>query len=168
MVKNFKMFLAVLLLAGTALFGFGMQADAASTSPRTLKLTSPYMKGDDVEFAQRLLKINPDGIYGPYTASKVKEFQTKRGLSSDGIVGTNTWKELLKYNGLRTLKLTSPYMKGEDVRAVQSVLHLTVDGIYGPKTADAVKRVQASNGWYADGIVGLDTWYLMFLLAKYD
>jgi N-acetylmuramoyl-L-alanine amidase len=167
-IKRMKLFVAVFLLSGVALLGLGNQADAAQTSPRTLKLTSPYMKGDDVEWAQYLLGISEDGIYGPYTASKVKEFQASKGLKADGIVGDNTWNALLKHNGFRTLKLTSPYMTGNDVKSVQATLHLTVDGIYGPNTAAAVKNVQSSNGWPADGIVGPDTWYLMFLLWKYD
>lgn len=168
MVKKLRVFVVAFLLSSVVLLGFNNQTDAAQTSPRTLKLTSPYMRGDDVEFAQRLLKTNIDGIYGPATTSIVKQFQVSRGLPADGIVGYNTWSELLKYNGLRTLKLQSPYMTGNDVKQVQSLLHLPVDGVYGPKTATAVKNVQSLNGWPADGVVGLDTWYLLELISKYD
>lgn len=61
----------------------------------------------------------------------------------------------------RLLKLTSPQMRGEDVRAVQRVLaayfpslNLELDGIYGPRTAAAVRQFQASKGIGVDGEVG--------------
>lgn len=37
---------------------------------------------------------------------------------------------------------------------------LVVDGIYGPKTAAAVKGTQQLVGIAADGVVGLQTWAL--------
>lgn len=36
-----------------------------------------------------------DGIFGSGTYSAVREFQRTRGLSADGIVGQNTWRNLL-------------------------------------------------------------------------
>jgi hypothetical protein len=61
----------------------------------------------------------------------------------------------------RILKLTSPRMRGEDVRSVQRVLaahfpslNLDVDGIFGPGTAAAVRRFQAAASIGVDGEVG--------------
>ena len=39
--------------------------------------------------------ISIDGIFGKNTESAVKNYQSKHGLNSDGIVGANTWKVLL-------------------------------------------------------------------------
>lgn len=50
---------------------------------------------------------------------------------------------------------------GAEVREVQTVLGLPVDGIYGPKTETAVRKFQAQRKLVADGIVGADTWAKM-------
>jgi chitosanase len=69
----------------------------AGTAParRLVKLTSPFMTGDDVRRVQQALvnagyAANVDGIYGPGTTQMVKQFQQARGLVPDGIVGPTT------------------------------------------------------------------------------
>ena len=42
---------------------------------------------------------NLDGIFGSETESAVKQFQSENGLAVDGIVGANTWRELLNGKG---------------------------------------------------------------------
>jgi chitosanase len=59
----------------------------------------------------------------------------------------------------RLLFLQMPYMKGDDVREVQKALkdagfEISVDGIFGPSTAEIVKQFQRKNGMVVDGIVG--------------
>lgn len=49
--------------------------------------------------------------------------------------------------------------RGEHVRVLQRNLGgLTADGIFGPKTTDAVRKFQRSKKLTADGIVGPKTW----------
>ncbi|OLP64049.1 N-acetylmuramoyl-L-alanine amidase CwlH precursor [Bacillus pumilus] len=67
------------------------------------------------------------------------------------------------------LKITKPLTKGPQVNAVQKALSSLyfypdkgaknngIDGYYGPKTANAVKRFQLMNGLHADGIYGPKT-----------
>ena len=63
----------------------------------------------------------------------------------------------------RALKLTSPYMRGGDVYALQSALKERgydpgqLDGIYGKKTARAVRRFQKDHGLTIDGIAAKQT-----------
>ena len=38
-----------------------------------------------------------DGIWGPTTEAAVKSFQSTNGLTSDGLVGYNTWSRLASY-----------------------------------------------------------------------
>lgn len=54
------------------------------------------MTGLHVEALQRMLKIYPDGIFGPLTEEAVKDFQASHGLKADGIVGQSTWNVLKK------------------------------------------------------------------------
>lgn len=51
-------------------------------------------RGTDVRELQLNLGLNPDGIFGNGTESRVKAFQEKLGLSPDGIVGKQTWKKM--------------------------------------------------------------------------
>lgn len=48
--------------------------------------------------------------------------------------------------------------KGEDVKKLQTLLKLSVDGDFGPKTEEAVKKFQKEHKLTSDGIVGPKTW----------
>lgn len=127
---------------------------------RTLLLKTPFMQGKDVLEAQRSLTrkgfpLIADGIFGSATTMAVRAFQQQNGLVSDGIVGPKTWDLLLD----RLLFLSSPFLIGDDVRAVQRALvrsgyPVAVDGIFGPGTARAVRQFQARRELVADGVVG--------------
>ncbi|WP_275576999.1 L,D-transpeptidase family protein [Thalassobacillus pellis] len=52
--------------------------------------------------------------------------------------------------------------KGEAVKILQRKLHITADGMFGPKTLSAVKKFQKSKGLAVDGIVGPKTRAALF------
>ena len=66
---------------------------------RTMKLKSPWMRGNDVKQLQQRLMVHKftckaDGVFGPVTKEKVKQFQRAKKLATDGIVGPKTWAAL--------------------------------------------------------------------------
>ena len=72
---------------------------------RLLYLTSPHLRGDDVEQLQsNLAKLGfdcgkADGIFGPLTVRALMEFQHNSGLVTDGICGPKTLRLLERVSG---------------------------------------------------------------------
>ena len=131
---------------------------------------------------------NVDGIFGSRTEASVRKFQEVFGLAADGIVGKETWYELVRiYTAVTRLsELRSqgqqyysiawnlnpgiyPGETGNKVRHLQYMLSMlsefipqippvTTDGIYGPKTADAVRAAQRWFKLPVTGNVDEETW----------
>ncbi len=55
--------------------------------------------------------------------------------------------------------------KGDMVKALQYILGIDADGIYGPKTTAAVKAFQSKNGLTADGLAGKNTFAKIVVTA---
>lgn len=135
--------------------------------------------GPDVALVQRYLAIAPaDGVYGPVTEAAVRRYQSRQGLTADGIVGPATWARIQSGLGAAVpggggthppapARTSRPTIQrgstGEHVRVLQRWLGLTADGVFGPATEAKVKRYQAMKGLTADGIVGPKTWSAMGL-----
>lgn len=114
-------------------------------------------------------KLGPttvDGVYGEATVQAVKNFQQDRELEVDGIVGEETWRELVEATyslGDRLLYLRSPFFHGDDVRELQKHLNKLgffigpVDGVFGPVTEKEVRDFQKNFGLAPDGIMGPST-----------
>ena len=119
--------------------------------------------GEDVKTVQYLVTAHGhptgvDGDFGPNTKAAVQAFQSSRGLSADGIVGQQTWPQLIIE--------VKQGNNGDAVSAVQSQIHsrgdgaaqIAVDGDFGPVTDNAVRAFQMLLGLSVDGIVGPQTW----------
>jgi chitosanase len=60
-----------------------------------LYLKTPYMRGPEVQTVQEALNTHGfansrDGVFGPFTETLVKQFQTSRGIKDNGVVGPST------------------------------------------------------------------------------
>ncbi len=106
------------------------------------------------------------GVYCARTEQVVAEFQGLRGLPVTGTCDHLTWTTLVESMwvlGARLLYLTSPYMRGDDVQALQTVLAKLgfdcgrADGIFGPHTLRALTEFQQNYGITADGICGVNS-----------
>jgi chitosanase len=63
---------------------------APGDAPRTLRLTSPYLRGADVQALQQALTthgkpVSSDGIYGPFTDQLVRDWQSSHAIVEDGV-----------------------------------------------------------------------------------
>ena len=135
------------------------------------------------QYESSIPSITVDGIFGSGTATAVRAFQRRYGLTADGIVGRATWTEL--YDQFRSIQsdngTPNAYpgtalregSSGQNVRLVQfwlkiartvytSLANVTVDGKFGSATAAAVRRFQSYFGLTSDGVVGRITWNKLY------
>ena len=135
------------------------------------------------QYESAIPSLAVDGRYGASTASAVRAFQRRYGLTVDGVVGRETWNAI--YNEFRSIQsdngTPNAYpgtalregASGQNVRLVQFWLKiartvysrlndLTVDGKFGAATTAAVKQFQTYFGLTSDGVVGRTTWNKLY------
>ena len=141
-------------------------------------------------------RLADDGIFGLDTETAVKNFQMIFNLTPDGIVGKGTWYRIKsRFNAVKGLaelegegltyseidrafpQTLSPGDSGFYVRFIQYYLaflalfndayrSVTIDGVYGSATEEAVRAFQSANGLTPDGIIGRATWEA--IIREYD
>ena len=132
-----------------------------------------------------------DGLFSYDTEEAVRTFQEIFNLTPDGIVGRATWYKIqLIYNSVKRLNelnsegispedITDVYYNfpafgdsGSGVRNLQYYINylsrfyatippLSIDGIFGEATRNAVIALQQTFGLPSTGVVDSDTWYTM-------
>jgi peptidoglycan hydrolase-like protein with peptidoglycan-binding domain len=147
------------------------------TTTTALPTLSEGDTGQDVKWAQYLMVFRGldasdiDGLFGPVTETSVRQFQASMGLDVDGVVGPQTWAALR--GGAPRPPTLAEGSTGPLVGTLQDVLNkgrgefspttdppLAIDGVFGPRTARAVRGTQQIGHLPADGVVGLQTWAL--------
>ena len=123
-----------------------------------------------------LLPAGDSDYFDHATDQAVRAFQQDRGLSVDGMVGSETWRALDAARwrlGARALyHAVSDPLVGEDVRALQErLLEMgydvgRADGIYGPRTARMVATFQREVGLTPDGSCGPQTLHALRRLGR--
>lgn len=150
-------------------------------------------QGDDVKSVQSRLKElgyytgSIDGQYGSGSMAAVKAFQSKHGLTADGLAGKATYAILFSDSAKKanesstTTKPSTPNNSyeiptrtlrrndtGDDVATLQKRLKelgyytSLVDGSYGNGTVAAVTAFQQQHGLTADGVAGSRTYAILF------
>lgn len=127
-----------------------------------MKTIKKGAKGDEVKIIQLIVGTTADGIFGSKTKSALKTWQSKNGLSADGIAGPKTWAKAAA---------VAPMLKsgasGTWVKVLEVFLEtMTDDGKYLSSEVQAVKAYQTSNKLSADGIVGPKTWAALFGISS--
>ena len=85
-----------------ALKVLGMDADDLGTDDDSIEdiiddigVLRKGSRGEGVKIMQEALGIGADGIFGPGTERKLKEWQAANGLTADGVAGPATFAKLL-------------------------------------------------------------------------
>ncbi|BAZ11141.1 peptidoglycan-binding domain 1 [Calothrix sp. NIES-4071] len=117
------------------------------------------------------LEIPVDGDFGSQTEAALKYLQCLAFLPVNGITDTTTWNFICNGSAsLPTLKLNS---SGNAVQSVQRALFISnfyngaFDGVFGTKTAQAVKDFQTFYGLTVDGVIGANTWTTLIKLDSH-
>ena len=133
-----------------------------------------------------------DGVFGQQTEGAVRRFQEIFGLTADGVVGKAVWYRLVSLyvgvNRLSELVSEGQRMFGIPFQAPQAVSEgsprnqvlmvqyflsilaqfdplipfVTLDGIYGPATRQAVRSFQTAQGIPVTGTVDTATWNALY------
>ena len=120
--------------AGIAAFGGAQVYNPPAAYAAVLRQGS---RGGEVKEVQRRLKNwgyysgSVDGIYGPATVKAVKYFQSRNGLSADGVCGKRTYAALGMNDSVRVLEQGDKDAPSNNSDYTSSDLYLLARCIYG-------------------------------------
>jgi peptidoglycan hydrolase-like protein with peptidoglycan-binding domain len=143
--------------------------------PKAGKVKKAARRGG-VRALQAELGLLPDGDFGPATEKALRRWQKQHGLPVDGKAGPQTLAAMNLRTG-KVLKRKHPAKRhhrrqgstakpktrlasvhhtrrGGGVKALQSALGLSPDGVFGAATEKALRRFQKSKGLPVDGVAG--------------
>jgi hypothetical protein len=147
----------------------------ASSLLRTLTTYSGMVlrRGDTgpvVRAVQQAVGTAVDGTYGAATRTAVSSWQSRNGLTANGVVDAATWRALLRANAPAAQAPAHPELtkyksqrlsrgsRGPAVGALQRRLRIPTDGRFRSVTVVHVKRFQRHHGLRVTGVVNRATW----------
>lgn len=162
-----------------------MPPESRGSSPdaRGFRTLGPGADGEAVRDLQhRLATVGYEtapaeaGSFAETTTAAVRAFQTARGLRVDGVCGRQTWSSLVEAGyrlGDRLLYHRTPMLRGDDVLDLQQKLNALGfdagrgDGIFGPRTADALREFQRNVAAVPDAICGPESIAALDRLSRF-
>lgn len=114
------------------------------SSPPVLRVGD---RGEAVARAQEAMGMEPDGVFGPDTLSRTKEFQRARGLADDGIIGAKTWEAMAVEPGRKEDELDRNLKKIRDVAATAGAVSAALTGVM-----ENIPEVGQTIIWVAVGV----------------
>lgn len=136
--------------------------------------------------------VTEDSIFGTATQNATRQFQRTFGLSETGVVNESVWQALYKVY-IDIINSVTPSLAnqgfpgtdlvrgstGEAVRLMQNYLNaisarfpsitpVTVDGIYGADTENAVLEFQRAVRLNPTGVIDVSTWERIVELYNFD
>ncbi len=168
----------VLLLSGTAL----------GASYKTLRRgdVSDEVTAMKTALAAVGYSLEINNVFDPTTEALIRAFQRTRGMTVDGVAGSETLERLYAEAAQASGSAASSSQAsasssassslrygstGSEVTALQTALRtlgytLTADGKYGSATVAAVKAFQSAEGLTADGVAGQETLTRLYTRAS--
>jgi peptidoglycan hydrolase-like protein with peptidoglycan-binding domain len=125
----------------------GAAAAVAAKARRVADKAKAGIQAEKVCWIQTVLnkaggeKLVADGVYGPLTREATRRFQSRNGLTVDGIVGPRTETALIQ----------------AALNQIARASILPVNGVMDAKTRQEIQRFQARNNLAQDGVVGPKT-----------
>ena len=151
-------------------------AQGKSTRPAVTTCASlaSGSQGRAVKTLQKLFGATVDGDFGPATQKAVRKWQKAHSVPVTGVVDAPTWAALPPSVGARacgqhvhgtgvamTCTTLSSGATGLAVVVLQTGLGTTVDGQFGPATAQAVRQVQQDAKLKVTGVTNAHTWHAL-------
>lgn len=136
---------------------------------------------ETVKRFQKQFKLTADGVVGratwykiSYIYASVKRLAelTSEGETSEGALSGGSWNGVVLRRGSTGSSVQQMQFWLDTLATFDSTLpHITVDGIFGAGTEQAVRAFQKAYGLTVDGVVGQGTWnalYKAFQSAQND
>nr|WP_246297651.1 peptidoglycan-binding protein [Janibacter cremeus] len=139
------------------------------TPPKSYPTLSEGARGPDVQLAQKVIGTGADGVFGPATKSALISWQRNHAVRATGVLDAATWAKMVALGKVpaRGESTTTPPTtqdtvrlgsRGASVKALQRILGLSVDGVFGPKTNAAVREFQKGKALKVNGVVDGNVW----------